>query len=131
MTLQETIQNDLRQSLKNRNSENANCLKILISEFQRGEKKILSDDEVLRILKKLEKSELELLTITKNETSIFLEALQKYLPKMITDEEIKAWVSSNVDFSKLKNKMQAVGAVTKHFGQAVDGNVVKKIIQEM
>jgi uncharacterized protein YqeY len=62
-------------------------------------------------------------------TSSFLEFIDSYLPKQITADDIKVWLDANVDFSKLKNKMQSVGLVVKQFGQSVDGNLVKEVVQ--
>lgn len=50
---------------------------------------------------------------------------------MATDEEIITWINQNVDFSKFKNKMQAMGLIMKHFGATADGNTVKKILQKI
>ncbi len=50
---------------------------------------------------------------------------------MATDEEVKKWIEQNIDFSQFKNKMQAMGLIMKHFGSLADGNMVRKILQEM
>jgi hypothetical protein len=56
---------------------------------------------------------------------------ENYLPKMATEAEIRSWIEHHIDFSKLKNKMQAMGQIMKHFGSAADGNAVKNILQQM
>jgi hypothetical protein len=45
-------------------------------------------------------------------------------------EEIAAWIRANLDLGQYKNKMQAVGAVMKHFGKAADGKLVNQILKE-
>lgn len=129
MTLQELLVNDLK--LHTKDVLIKDNLKIIIGELQRSDKKVLNDNEVIRILKKLEKSELELLSNLGKDDSDFLNILKQYLPKSVDDTEIIAWINDNVDFTKLKNKMQAVGLVTKHFGPSVDGNHIKEIIQNL
>jgi uncharacterized protein YqeY len=130
MTLQEKLLEDLRKSLNNVGLRK--CLRIIVGELQRQPKKILSDDEVIRILKKLEKSEIELLDLGGASTDrAFLAILNLYLPEETSGDEIKVWIKENIDFSKLRNKMQAVGMVMKHFGSSVDGGVVKKIVEEL
>jgi len=64
-------------------------------------------------------------------TSLTIEHIQSYLPKALTEVEITAWIKDNIDFSQFKNKMQAMKPIMAHFKGAVDGNVVKKIIQGM
>ena len=136
MTLQETLQQDLREAIKNREDEKRDALKVVISELQRQASKILADDVVLRVLKKLEKSELELLEVMGDKEAMyvgtpFLKVLRTYIPQLATDAEIMEWIKENVDFSKFKNKMQAVGIVIKHVGATADGDRVKAIVQGM
>jgi uncharacterized protein YqeY len=60
-------------------------------------------------------------------TSGKIEAAAKYLPKQSSEEEIYEWIKANVDFSKYKNKMQAMGLIMKQFS-GNDGNFVKEIL---
>ena len=92
----------------------------------------MSDAAGVKILKKLIKAEKEVLE-KKGEpgTSEFIRTVENYLPQMATEEEIQSWIEHNVDFSKFKNKMQAMGLIMKHFGPAADGNTVKEILQQM
>lgn len=128
MTLQEKIQKDMRET---RDPVIKSVLRIVLGELQRQPKKELSDLEVERIIKKLCQAEEDLLKAGGRGTDpAFLAILYLYLPEQITEEQIESWVRENVDFSSLKNKMQAVGIVTKNFGSAVDGKTVKKIVSE-
>lgn len=132
MKLQEQIKKDLSSAIKVKDEEKKDTLRVIIGEFGRLNKKELSDDEVIKILKKLIKSEKELLEKKGDVTdSEFIRIIENYLPKMATDEEIITWINQNVDFSKFKNKMQAMGLIMKHFGATADGNTVKKILQKI
>jgi len=54
-----------------------------------------------------------------------------YLPKVdppATEDEIKEWIKQNVDFDSLKNKVQAMSQIMKHFGERADGSEVKNIL---
>ena len=64
-------------------------------------------------------------------TSRFISCFEKYLPPMISEASIKKFINDNVDFSKLKSPMQAIGIVKNHFGESVDGKMVKAIIDQM
>lgn len=55
---------------------------------------------------------------------------KSYLPPEVKEETIYKWIVKNIDFSKFKNKMQAMGIIMKQFKDA-DGNLVKKILLEM
>jgi uncharacterized protein len=132
MNLQSQMKKDLSAAIKAKDEKKKDALRVILGEFGRLDKKELSDDEVVKILKKLMKTEKEVLE-QKGETadSEFIKVIENYLPKMATEEEITAWIHQNIDFSQFKNKMQAMGIIMKHFGAAADGNFVKKIIQKM
>ena len=132
MTIQEKIKQDLTVAIKARDDETKNALRVAMGEFGRSDKKELSDDEVIKNLKKLIKSEKELLQ-QKGETdnSPFIDVLSRYLPQMVGEAELVAWIKENIDFSQVKSKMQAMGPIMKHFGANADGNTVKEILQKL
>ncbi len=132
MNLQSQMKKDLSAAIKAKDEKKKDALRVILGEFGRLDKKNLSDDEIVKILKKLIKSEKEVLE-QKGEAadSEFIKVIENYLPKMATEEEITTWIHQNIDFSQFKNKMQAMGLIMKHFGTTADGNFVKSIIQKM
>jgi uncharacterized protein YqeY len=132
MNLQSQMKKDLSAAIKAKDEKKKDALRVILGEFGRLDKKELSDDEVVKILIKLMKAEKEVLE-QKGEAadSEFIKVIETYLPKMATEDEIKAWIQQNIDFSQFKNKMQAMSLIMKHFGATADGNFVKKIIQKM
>ena len=131
MSLQEKIKAELKVSMKARDVARTGAIRILIGEFQRQPEKELSDEQVIAIIKKLIKSERELLAASGEEKSDYISVLEEYLPRQVSEEEIREWVSENIDFSSYKNKMQAMRPIMAHFGSGADGNSVKRILQEM
>ncbi len=129
MSLQERFGDELKTSMKAKDTDRIGAIRILIGEFQRQREKTLSDEKVIAIIKQLIKSERELLAAAGKENSDFLTIMEEYLPRQASTEEIRVWIEGNIDFSLFRNKMQAMGPVMNHFGSAVDGNEVKKIIQ--
>ena len=91
----------------------------------------ITNDDIIGIINGLVKSEQTVLEIKRETTSEYLEILKLYLPKMVSREEIAAWIKENIDFSQYKNKMQTMGAIMKHFGKTADGKQVNQILQEM
>lgn len=130
MTLQESLREDLKVAMKARDTERTGAIRILMGEFARQPEKILNDEQVIAIVKKLIKSERELLAAQKQESSPFLTIMEGYLPKQASEEEIFAWVEKNIDFSAYGSKMQAMKPIMQHFGSAVNGNVVKKVLEK-
>lgn len=131
MTLQERIKNDLMDAIKTKDVEQREALRVVLGEFDRGESKELTDDEVVGVLRRLGKSERETLELKGEADSGFLRTIEAYLPKMATDEEIAAYIRENIDFSEFRNKMQAMAPIMKHFGTTADGNAVKRVLQSM
>ena len=132
MTLQEQIKKDLMQAMKDKNEEKKKTLRVVMGEFSRAETKALSDDEVVKVLKKLAKSERETLAHSgQPEDSRYIEIMESYLPQMASDNELRQWIAGNIDFSKYKNKMQAMKDIMGHFGATADGSRVKEVLQDM
>lgn len=133
MRIQEQIKQDLKQAMKEKDAEKKNTLRIIIGEFGRAEAKELSDDEVVKIVRKLIKSEQESLEQSGKSVSDsrYIQILESYLPQMASDDEIRQWIADNIDFSNYKNKMQAMRDIMAHFGASADGNQVKQILQSM
>ena len=131
MTLREELKKDLTQAMKEKDDIRKEALRVILGELSRQGQKDLSDDEVVKILKKLLKSENELLQSSGAPSSDFSKILEDYLPKMASDEEILAWIRENIDFDQYKSKMQAMGPIMKHFGAAADGNRVRSLLQQL
>ena len=109
MNLQKQIKSDLTTAIKAKDEEGKDTLRVILGEFGRLDKKELSDDEVVKILKKLIKSEKEMLEIKGVATdSRFISIIENYLPKMATEAEITNWIEQNIDFSEFKNKMHGL-----------------------
>ncbi len=128
MSLQKDITEELKPAIKAKDTAKTGAVRILIGEFQRSPIKELSDEQVIGIIKKLIKSERELLAASGEERSDFLTIMETYLPKQASEEEIRSWIMENIDFSAFGNKMQAMRPIMTHFGSSADGNMVKKIL---
>ena len=131
MKLQELIKKDLAIAMKAKDESRKNAIRVILGEFARYDKKELTDEEVIGVLKKLLKSEMEMLSRKGEAASDFIGVVEGYLPRMASREEVIAWIGDNIDFSQYKSKMQAMSPIMKHFGAMADGNEIKKILQEL
>lgn len=131
MGLQQQIRDDLKTAMKAKDSDRTGAIRIMMGEFARQPGKQLDDDQVIAIIKKLIKSEKELLAAQGNEDSAFLKIVEEYLPRQAGEEEVRTWILANIDFSAFGNKMQAMRPIMQHFGSSVDGNLVKKVLQSI
>jgi uncharacterized protein YqeY len=129
MSLQERIKKDLAAAMKAKDEEQKSILRVILGEFSRSAQKELSDADGIKVLKKLIKSEKEVLAQTGGaETNRFIQVTESYLPQMAAEAEIKDWIEANVDLTRFKNKMQAMGTIMKHFGERADGNLVRQVL---
>lgn len=138
--IQENINNALNECISNRESqEKIQNLKFIKAELQRGKFKEIQDSEAVKILVKLIKNQKETIKELKSrnlsikEQTYLIRNIKEFLPLEINEQlnmsenDIKNWISENIDFSSLKNKSSAIGIIQKKF-PFIDGNVVKKII---
>ena len=132
MTLQEQIKKDLTSAMKAKDDVKKNTIRVIMGEFSRMDEKELSDDDVVRVLKKLVKAEKETLERSGDAgDSPYIRLIEGYLPQMASEEDIREWIKENIDLTQFKNKMQAMKPIMRNFGSGVDGNTVKKILGEM
>lgn len=92
----------------------------------------ITNDEVLNIISKLAKMENESLKLNPNGNSKeVLEILNEYLPKEVSEEDIKKYIIKNINFDNYKNKVDAMKDIMKHFGKTANGNIVRQILLNM
>ena len=145
MKLLEKIINEMYLSMKSGDKTKANALRTLVSKLKDQQIKLrkdISDEEALKVIKTLVKQR-------KESAQIFLKAgreelaqkenletsiLEKYLPKMISDDEIRVLVEGIVkeigakDFSDIGKVMPLV---MKRGKGKVDGKLANDILKEL
>jgi len=132
MAIPAQMKADLVSAIKQKDEERKNAIRVAMGEFGRVDKSKLDDEEAIRMLKKLIKSEKEMLEAKGVlEDSMFIRILEAYLPKLASRDEIIEWIQRNIDFSEFKNKMQAMKPIMSHFGSSADGNMVKEVLQDL
>ena len=146
MSLQDKLKEDLKLALRTKHDSLKNTIRQIMSEFfkltvpvtlEGGKKSTrpkkpeeITNDDIIGIIQGLIKSERIVLEAKKEQTSAYLQILEAYLPRQASREEIAAWIKANVDFGQYPNKMQAMGAIMKHFGKTADGKLVNQILKE-
>ena len=146
-TLPEKIREDLKTAVRNRDAVVRDTLRQIMAEYpgltvpirlESGKKTTrpkraeeITSEDVIEIIRRLVKSERTVLEAKGQPTSEYLQTLERYLPKTADREEIEAWINANIDFSRYKSPMQAMGDIMKHFGKRADGSQVKQVLQEI
>ena len=134
MELYRKIREDLRKAMRESDLVKTEALRIVIGEFPRLNKKAgetPTDEEILQILNTLRKNEKITLEAQNCETSAYLKIIESYLPKMMHEYEILAFIQKEIDLTQYKNKMQAMKPIMQQLKGKADGAVVKKILNNL
>ncbi len=142
MSIEKTIESDLITAMKSKDAEKLVVLRMIkaaILNYKIDKKKEnISDDEIFDLLQKQAKQRresiesfekagrTELAEKEKKEASI----LQSYLPKQLSDEEIKAFAQQAIAKSGASNKAQ-MGLVMKELMPLVKGKADGKRVNEI
>ena len=144
MTLKEKIKSDLKDAMKSGDTVVRGVLRLLSSNIKNEEissKKELTDDDILKIIKKdikRHKESIEQYKTGEREDSAEqeekeLEILEKYMPEQMGEEEIRKIVSNVIEKTEAADASdfgKVMGMVIKEIGGNVDGNVVSGIVKE-
>lgn len=141
MGLLATLQEEMKTAMKSRDQARLDALRMLVSAIRYVEVDTpnLSDEQVIAVLQKEAKKRRESIQVYKEagrteameHEQYELDLIESYLPKMMSEEEVRAKVSSimnhvsGMDFGSV---MKEVMAQLK--GQA-DGGVVSRIVKEL
>ena len=63
-------------------------------------------------------------------TSTYIDMLSTYVPRDPDESEIIEWINDNIDFSKYKNKMQAMKDLNNHF-KGTDSKLLSSILKNL
>lgn len=134
MVLHDKIRSDLKEAMKSRSKHKVSALRVIIGEFPRLNLKAgetPNDEQVLAILRRLQKSEKTMIEAANLEGTMFLEVVDSYLPQLMTQLEIASFIDENIDVGSFKNAMQAMGPIMKHLKGKADGNDVRTVLMKM
>lgn len=146
MSLEDRIQKDMIQAMKEKDSDRLRTLRAIKSEIllEKTTGKDVKIDEAreISILQKMVKSRQESLEIYEKENredlakkeKIEIEHLQKYLPEPMTEEEIKSQVEAiieRVGASSMADMGKVMGMAQKEMGGKADGKTLAGIVKSI
>lgn len=136
MSLIETIKADSLQARKDRDTARATLLTTLYSEAAMVGKNAgrdTTDDEVVAIIKKFVKGVDEVLKfVGEGDTTAAVhekELLLSYLPKQLTDEQVREAIIATGETPDVKNTGKILKALTEKYPGQVDGAAVSRAIK--
>ena len=145
MNFIEKIKFDMHSSMKSRDELNTKVLRVLLAklkETQINRNKKLTEQDCLSVIKTLVKQRKEAAEIYKKANRMDLaekennenKILSRYLPKMLTEREIKKIVEKIIKENNIKNISQigmAMPLIMKTGGGAIDGKIANQILRDI
>ncbi|MDD2906376.1 MAG: GatB/YqeY domain-containing protein [Sulfurimonas sp.] len=145
MSLRETINDDLKNAMKAKETKKRDALRLLSSAFKQievDERKELTDEDVIKIIQKQVKSRNDsatqykeagrddLLQIELDEIALF----EVYLPKQLSDEELTAALATiitSVGAKDAKDMGKVMGAASKELAGLADGRRINECVKKL
>ncbi len=145
MKLFKTIQSDMYQAMKAKDAIKSKTLRVVLAKLK--DKKIekredLSEAEELKLLQTLAKQRKESITMFRNGgrddlvelESKELQIIEQYLPKMMTDEEIKNIVKNSIEETgaqSLADVGKVMPIIMKKGASKIDGKKAQLFLREL
>ena len=145
MNLRETVNQDVKNAMKAKETKKRDALRLLMSAFKQievDERKELSDDDVIKIIQKQVKSRNDaatqyrdagrddLLQIELDEIAFF----EVYLPAQMSDEELIVSVKAiieKVGATTMKDMGKVMGMASKELAGKADGKRINGCVKQL
>lgn len=127
MTVQETINSDVKNAMKTKNVAVRDLLRVVIGEFNRVDK-VVSDEKALSIIKKMVENAKE--QGNTGEVSI----LEAYLPKQMDADDLTIKINEIIDdleATSMKDMGRIMGELKAGYGGTYDGKLASTLVREL
>ena len=118
----------LNEAILATNKDRKAALRVVLGELARSNKKEVTDEEVIKVLRKFQKDEKSVIGPGKD--TVFLRTIEAYLPKQMSKDEIRESLLT-LDLSNFKHKAQAMGFVMMKLKGKANGKDVKEVLISM
>ena len=147
MSLKQQIDNDIKKAMLAKNKEELEALRsikslILLAETEKGGASDISSDMENKLLMKAAKQRKESADIFQQQNrkdladrELFqLEVISRYLPKQLSEEEIKTSLKTIIDEVGAKGPQdmgKVMGIATKKLAGQADGKVISDLVKKL
>lgn len=147
MSLEQKIMNDLKTAMLAKDEKSLRSLRaikaaILLAKTSEGASGELKEEDETKLLQKLVKQRKDSLEIYQQQNRADLaqkeqeeiEVIEKFLPKQLSAEELKAEVSkiiSSVGATSPADMGKVMGAATKQLAGKADGKTISALVKEL
>ncbi|MGI8891843.1 MAG: GatB/YqeY domain-containing protein [Bacteroidia bacterium] len=147
MSLEEKINNDLKDAMRSKNEAALRALRavksvILIAKTDKGAGSQMSQDDELKILQKLAKQRRESAEIYQQQNredlakaeNEELEIIEKYLPAQMSEEDLRAEIKKIIDETGASSPAEmgkVMGVASKKLAGKADNKKISEITREL
>ena len=145
MSLRDTINADVKEAMKAKNVVKRDALRLLtsaIKQIEVDERKVMNDDEVIKMLQKQIKQRNDSISQYKKagrddlvaSEQAELDIYNDYMPKQLSDEELKVALKEiieSVGATSLKDMGKIMGAANASIGSSADGKRINVCVKEI
>jgi uncharacterized protein YqeY len=140
MTLLDTLQDEMKSAMKSRDQARLDALRFIVSAIRyfQVDNPNLTDEQITEVLKKEAKKRRESIVaykaagrdelLAKEEYELGI--IEEYLPKMMSEDEVRAKVKEALELAKPDNFGLAMNAAMKAVGKEAEGSMVARIVKE-
>lgn len=140
MTLLDTLQDEMKSAMKSRDQARLDALRFIVSaiRYVQVDTPNLNDEQIVEVLKKEAKKHRESIVaykaagrdelLAKEEYELGI--IEEYLPKMMSEDEVRAKVKEALESAKPANFGLAMNAAMKAVGKEAEGSMVARIVKE-
>lgn len=147
MSLKQQIDADIKKAMLSKNKEELEALRsikslILLAETEKGKTDDITADAEMKLLMKAAKQRKESAEIFEGQNRkdladrelLQLEVINRYLPKQLSEEEIKSILSNVIDEVGAKGPQdmgKVMGVATKKLAGQADGKVISELVKKL
>lgn len=141
MSLLVTLQDEMKTAMKAHDQARLNALRLMVSSIKYAivDNPEMGDEQIIEVLKKEAKKRREAIEAYKTggrpeqaeQEQYELTLIEAYLPKMMSEDDVRAKVKEALESAKPENFGMAMNAAMKAIGKEAEGGTVSKIVKEL
>lgn len=147
MSLEVTVNQDIKTAMKAKDKEALNALRavksaILLAKTEKGGQEALSEEAEIKILQRLVKQRKDAAEVYQKQgredlaaDELFqLNIIQKYLPEQLDEASLRAEIEkivASTGASSMKDMGKVMGIATKQFAGKADNKIISSIVREI
>ncbi len=141
MTLLNVLQDEMKVAMKARDQARLDALRLMVSSIKYAQVDLpeITDEQIVEVLKKEAKKRRESIVAYKaggreelaEKEQYELDLIEQYLPKQLSEDEVRAKVQAVLEAEKPANFGMAMNVAMKAVGKEAEGGMVARIVKEL